>query len=264
MNKRPFYTLLAFSVLMMTSLMCDFPDSRESDQLLESQNMTSIAREATRFSQDLTATAQAQITPSATDSPTAIPTDTPLPPEPTTLPDLEIGSPDFTNLPPALISYTDPSGDVTNCESGAVVDDPAADIVSVEIFESRVLEIPDEGFLARVGLAVPANETFLIDWSAALLAAMAPQGSSVYTYTINEIHANVTTVGVLDPDGAGILSGTDTRSFIDELGFVWFLLGQDPGFLQISSFHLPSEDLPLEEKHCGIAPNDSVYVLELP
>ena len=52
--------------------MCAVPgasESRQAEALVESQNMTRIAVEATLFSRNLTETAQASITPSATPTP---------------------------------------------------------------------------------------------------------------------------------------------------------------------------------------------------
>jgi hypothetical protein len=262
-KRRTLAIAAASAAVVISSLMCEL-DTRESDQLLESQNLTSVALEATRFSVDLTATAAAQLPPSSTPLPPATETPALPPPSATTAPDAEIGGLDLANLPPALVSHSDPTADVVICETGQQVDDPAADIVSVEIFEASILEIDDGGFMARIGLAAPANETYLLDWSASLLAAVAPQSSSTYTYTLNEIHADVSTVGVIDPSGAGMVSGTEANSFIDDQGFIWVHLGSDLGFLHIQSFHLPSADLPPEEKRCDVAPDESVFVINLP
>ena len=101
LNRRSL-SLLAFSVsLLFSTLMCAVPgasESRQAEALVESQNMTRIAVEATLFSRNLTETAQASITPSATPTPTTPPISTPFPP--TDTPDRPNYTFDSLNLPP--------------------------------------------------------------------------------------------------------------------------------------------------------------------
>jgi hypothetical protein len=122
LNRRSVSFVAFIASLIFSSLMCDMPGDRESDDaaLLEAQSMTAIAVEATRFSRNLTATAQASITPSAqpTHTPTAPPTSTGNPSStgiPTSTPPLPAATSDGSyytfdsnNLPAAVYSVTDP------------------------------------------------------------------------------------------------------------------------------------------------------------
>jgi hypothetical protein len=248
-NRRSLTLLVAASTVVMSTVVCDVLDTRESDALLEAQNMTSIAAEATRFARDLSETAQASITP----LPTA--TDTPLPPAVASAP---------TDLPPAIFAMTDPSGDTFLCDSGQSVDDAAVDILSVMVFDPPLWDSDHDGWLARVELGAPAGQTFADDWSASLLAAFAAEGAPAFTATVNEVHAGETTIGTVDENFEDILPGTAERSYIDEQGNIWFLLPRDTLFMQFASFHTPTEDLPPEQKRCDTAPDEGPYTLELP
>ena len=264
LNRRSL-SLLAFSAsLLISTLMCDIPGSSErsdDDILLESQNMTSIAVEATRFSRNLTETAQASITPTTTSTPTPAGTATPTSTSPPDRPNYTF---DSLNLPPPVFSMTDLSGDTYVCASGNSVNDPAVDILSVNVYDPQSLGATHSNYLTRVELGVPANITFANDWSASVLAAHAPSGAPAYTLIVYEIHAGQHTQGTLDESGQTILPNSANSSFIDDQGNIWFLMPPDTMFMQFASFHLPSEDLPPEQKRCDIAPNDGEYTLDLP
>lgn len=221
--------------------------------------MTSIAIEATRFSRDLTETAQASITPSSTPSPTA--TSTPFPP--TDTPDRRNYTFDSLNLPPAVFSFTDPSGDTYFCTGGDPVTDPAVDILSVMVFDPQSLGSTLQGWLTRVELGAPAHVTFDVDWSGAVLGGFAPLGATEYSFTINEDHAGIAKTGVLSFDLQTVLPSTANNTFIDDQGNVWFLMPSDTTYVYISSFHLPTHDLPPDEKRCDIAPDAEAYALDL-
>ena len=209
MRSRRFLSLLAFSAsLLISTLMCDVPGSSESDALLEAQNMTSIALEATRFSRNLTETAQALITPSAT------PTSTPFPP--TDTPDRPNYTFDSLNLPPPVFSMTDLSGDTYLCVNGVSVNDPAVDITTIMVFDPQSLGSTHQGWFARVELGIPANITFANDWSGSLIAGFASVGAPAYTFTVNEMHMGQHTRGTLDESGQTILPGTAESTFIDD------------------------------------------------
>jgi hypothetical protein len=151
-----------------------------------------------------------------------------------------------------VYSVTDPSGDTYFCSTGGGFGDPAADIFGIHIYDPQSLG------------AIPANTTFMNDWSASVMVAFAAPGASAYTITYNEIHAGQSTQGTLDETGQAILPGTADRTFIDDLGNIWFLVPQNTTFMQVASFHTPTEDLPPEQKRCDVAPNHDVYTLDLP
>lgn len=282
MFNRRALSLVAFSVsLLFSSLMCSLPgdreedERRESDQLLQ-QDMTRVAEEATRLSHEATETAQASITPSAqpTHTPTAPPTSTGLPTStgvPTSTPPLPAATSDGSyytfdsnDLPASMFSVTDPSGDSYWCESGGSFGDPAVDILGIHVYDPQSLGATHHNWYVLVELGVPANTTFTNDWSASVLVAFAAPGASAYTITYNEIHAGHSTQGTLDESGQAILPGTAGNTFIDDLGNIWFVIPADTMFMQVASFHTPTEDLPPEQKRCDVAPNHDVYTLDLP
>lgn len=260
-NRIPFPLLAVAAAVVMSSMFCDVLDTRESDALLEAQNMTSIAVEATRFSRNLTETAQASITPSTTPSPAPTSTDTPVPPTNTSVPS---DTPVPTDLPSAIFVATDPSGDSYLCDSNTSVDDAAVDIQSVMVYDPPLWGSDHDGWLVRVGLGAPANLTFANDYSAALLGAFAAPGAAAYTVTVNEVHASQTTIGILDESFQNILPDTADRSYIDDQGNIWFLIPRDTMFMQFQSFHTPTEDLPPDQKRCDTAPDEDVYTFALP
>ena len=214
MLNRRFLSLLAFSAsLLISTLMCDVPGSSESDPLLEAQSMTSIALEATRFSRNLTETAQASITPTATSTPTPSGTTTPVP---TSTPNRPNSTFDSLNLPPPVFSMTDLSGDTYLCVNGVSVNDPAVDITTIMVFDPQSLGSTHQGWFARVELGIPANITFANDWSGSLIAGFASVGAPAYTFTVNEMHMGQHTRGTLDESGQTILPGTAESTFIDD------------------------------------------------
>jgi hypothetical protein len=265
LNRRDISLLTVGVSLLISAVMCDVLDTRESDALLEAQNMTSIAAEATRFSGNLTETAEASITPSPQPSSTSTAPATSTPePVVTSAPDGPNYTFDSLNLPDAVFSMTDPSGDSYVCANGEPVDDPAVDIMSVNIYDPQLLGATHQNWFVRVELGVPTNETFANDWSGSVLVAFAASGAAAYTITINEIHAGEVTKGTLDESGQSILPGTGDSTFIDDQGNIWFLIPEDTTFLQFASFHLPTEDLSPEQKRCDLAPNEDVYTVHLP
>jgi hypothetical protein len=261
--------------LFFSSLMCNTFDTRESDAELEAQNMTAVAEEATRFSRNVTETAQASITPTITPTSTGFATQTITPtstsaatPTPTGLPAAATAErPNYTfdsnNLPAAVFSVTDPSGDTYWCESGGSFGDPAVDILSINIYDPQSLGATHQFWLVRVELGMPVNTTFANDWSGSVLVAYAAPGAPAYTITYNEIHAGHITQGTLDASGQAILPGTADNTFIDDQGNVWFLVPEDTLYMQAASFHTPTEDLPPDQKRCDVAPNQDVYTLDL-
>ncbi len=260
MSKRRAFSLLAATLaVVFSSLMCNI-DSREADRELEAQNMTSVALEATRFSGQLTQTAAAAATDTPTlhpptDTPTPAPTNTSVPPTSTPL---------FSNLPEALFALSDPTGDPALCATGATVDDPAVDIIAVEVYDPADLGFDHDGLLARITLGMPADLTFANDWSAALLGAFAPTGAITYTVKINETHNGEVRLGQVDNTTGEVLPGTEGDTFFDPHGHIWFLLPADTSFMQFASFHSPETDMPPEEKRCDVAPDSGLFTLTPP
>jgi hypothetical protein len=150
------------------------------------------------------------------------------------------------------------------CATGASVDDPAVDILTIEVFDPAAVGSDWVGWLARVGMGAPADETFENDWSAALLLAHAPLGATGNDFIINETHAISVTVGVIDPVSGVVEPGSEGRSYTDDDGFVWFQLPANVGRIQIASYHLPSQDMPEDQKRCDVAPDGSAFTLDLP
>jgi len=241
-------------VVIISSVMCEFTQQVETLQEIEDDEGTRVAETVAAI--DLTGTAGAP------------PTETPFPPTPTptdvppTLTATPLNTPDLAVL--ALLSLTDPAGDSAICATGATVDDPAVDILTIDIFDPASVGSDWTGWLARVGMGAPADETFEEDWSAALLLAHAPLGATGYDFILNETHAMTRTVGIVDPGSGQVISDTHTASYIDDTGSVWFQLPENVAHLQLASFHLPSEDMPADQKRCDVAPNESAYTLELP
>ena len=281
LNRRSFSLLVLILSLVFSSLMCDLPGDKESDDAAfrEAQNMTSVAVEGTRLAREATGTAQASITPTITPTSTALstPTSTPaaiatttgLPTATTTAvatstPNHPFYTFDSSNLPGSMWSVTDPNGDTYWCSSGESFGDPAVDILGIHIYDPQSLGATHNNWYVLVELGVPANTTFMNDWSASVLVAFAAPGASAYTITYNEIHDGHTTRGTLDETGQAILPGTADNTFMDELGNMWFVVPQDTTYMQVASFHTPTEDLPPVQKRCDVAPNHDVYTLNLP
>lgn len=201
-----------------------------------------------------------------------VPSDTPIlhtatpttvPPTPTaTATHTPVVPPDLSGL--AIVSLTDPAGDAFICNTGAPVDDPAVDVQTVEVFDPAVFGSDFVGYLIRVGLGASAADTFANDYSAALLAAFQVQNSTTYTVAINEIHADVTKVGVLDLTSGGVISDTQNITTIDEAGYIFFQVPANVAALQFQMFHTPTQDTPIEEKRCDLAPDEQVYELTFP
>ena len=257
LNHRSLKLFAFLFVVIISSVMCEFTQQLETAERIENDDATRVAQTVAAI--DLTATAGAPPTetpvpptPTATDAPPT-PTATAVPP--TSTPDLAIL---------ALLALTDPAGDSSICATGASVDDPAVDIQTIEVFDPATLGSDWAGWLARVGMGAPADETFENDFSGALLMAHAPLGATGYDFIINETHALTMTIGVIDPATGDVEPGSEGRSYIDDEGFVWFQLPPDVGYIQIAAFHLPSEDMPADQKRCDVAPNESAYTLELP
>jgi hypothetical protein len=257
LNHRSLKLFAFLFVVIISSVMCEFTQQVETLQEIEDDEGTRVAETVAAI--DLTGTAGAPPTETLF-PPTPTPTFAPPTPTPTAIP--PTSTPDLAVL--ALLSLTDPAGDSAICATGATVDDPAVDILTIEVFDPAAIGSDWTGWLARVGMGAPADETFENDWSGALLMAHAPLGATGYDFIINQTHAVTLTIGVIDPASGEVEPGSEGRSYIDDEGSVWFQLPPDVGYIQIASFHLPSEDMPDDQKRCDVAPNESAYTLELP
>lgn len=261
LNRRSL-SLLGFSAtLVLSSMLCNtevFPEVLPIDQDIFDENERAvIADAATDDARRITETALASITPSVT--PTSIPTDTPTP-TPSQTPEPPATVPDDLH---AIFSATDEAGDTYLCDTGETVDDRAVDIIIVEVFDPSSVGSDHDGLLVRVEFGDPAIQTYTNDWSFSLNGAFASPGETVYTIIINEIHAGVISKGTLNETGQNILSGTQDRTYIDEQGNIWFLIPGETTFIQIASFHTPTDDLPPEQKRRDLAPSDgTVYTIQ--
>jgi hypothetical protein len=244
-----------FSVVA-SSVVCAGEQDIERLQDLEEDDATRVAETVQAI--HLTETAVAGLPPAPTDTPIP-PTETPTEPPPTLTPTATL---DLSAL--AALLHTDPAGDTQLCSSGAGVEDPAVDILTVEFYEPAAVGSDWTGWLARIGLGAPANETYANDYSAAVRAAYASPGDQAYTFIINEIHDTTTKVGQYDPTTGVVVTGTQTTSYIDDSGYVWFQLPPEVIVLQVASFHTPTANLPPEQTRCDVAPTTGAFTLDLP
>lgn len=249
MSIRRFFPLTVLaSALALTSIWCGQSDIPPPGASSGEQVAQDLAEEMTSAA---ARTAAAKARSSSTPTHTPPPSETPRADTPTPMP-----------VDPPVFAATDPPGDAYLCASGDAVDDSAVDILGLAIYEPSAWGSDHDGWLARIELGVPANQTFAEDWSASVLLAYAPAGATAYTLTVIEVHAGESTMGTFDAALQSILPDTADRVYLGDEGYVWYLIPRETTYLGIQSFHTPSEDLPPDQKRCDVAPDQDQYTLE--
>lgn len=239
MTYRRFFHVLIAIAAVAASAACIPQTTADEDETQEAGDLTGTAEEATRL------------------APT--PSETPVPPTPS-----ETATLTLHPLIAEALRLTDPQGDVFLCGSGAPVGDPAVDIVTIDVFEPSAFDSDHDGWLLRVGLDGPANLTFADDWSFSVLAIYYAAGSSEPAILINEIHDATRTMGIRDLVNGGAIPGTEHLTYTDDMGSVWFAVPRGITTLQFESYHLASEEQPLDQVACDLAPDGAPYTLDLP
>ena len=173
-----------------------------------------IDQTATAFSLDQTATAQASITPSPTPA----------------------------KLHDSVFFITDPQGNTYICGSTESAVMLGADILSLQVLEPAAVGSDHHGWLLRVELGAPADETMANFFSFGVKGEFQVGEESEHPYLLNEGHANNHKKGVCsDSTCQNMVPGTEDLTWIDDPGRINFLIPFDTRQFILYSFGLPTE-----------------------